>query len=254
MDTLKPTLVLLLLLCFAPLAAADEPILLVTNEWTPYVSSDRDNPGLITEIILAAFKEAGVEVQVEFRPWRRCALMVEDGAAFAAFPYARTETRQKYAWFSDPIWECRNVFFYLKGRRGNFDYTSLEALRSFVIAGTSGNYYEGVFREKNLTVDYAPGEASGVRKLWEYRADLFAEAEAVGWTLINRLFPGSTFMFGSTPTPWNVNPQSLMVSRRYPDAHILMERFNSGLKTIRENGTYTRIVRKYVKEMSVVEP
>lgn len=86
-----------------------------------------------------------------------------------------------------------------------------------------------------------------MRKLWEYRADLFAEAEAVGWTLINRIFPSSTFMFGSTPTPWNVNPQSLMVSRRYPDARIIMERFNEGVRIIRGNGVYDEIVARYFK-------
>lgn len=241
-------IIILSLLFLSPCASAGEKILLVTDEWIPYVNPYPDNPGLISEIVIAAFDAAGLEVEIKFRPWRRCALMVEDGTAFGAFPYAATEKRRDYAWFSDPMWKCHNVFFYLKGRLGDFDFTKLEDLREMVIAGTSGNYYEGIFAEKGLVVDYAPGEASGVRKLWEYRADLFAEAEVVGWTLINRIFPNSVHMFAATPTPWNIKPQRIMISKKYPDARLIMDRFNDGLRAIRADGTYARIVRAYMAE------
>jgi polar amino acid transport system substrate-binding protein len=224
---------------------AEGPVVLVTDEYPPYVLGKGERPGLLTEIVSAAFAEAGLETRVLYRPWRRCALMVREGDAFGAYPYARTEERAGYAWFSESIWTCRNVFFYLQGRMGAFDYTSLEALRGYTIAGTSGHYYEEIFRQKGLTVDYAPGEASGVRRLWELRAALFAEDELVGWTLINRIFPSRAHLFRSTPTPWNLNPQHLMVSRTYPGSRELLDRFNKGLEAIRRDGTYDRLVDRY---------
>jgi len=242
-------------------ARAAGPVVLVTGEYPPYVQSSGKMPGLLTEIVQAAFAEAGVETRVLFRPWRRCAMMVREGEALGAYPYARTGKRSDYAWFSKTIWTCRNVFFYLEGRLGGFDYTSLDALREYTIAGTSGHYYEDVFREMELTVDYAPGEASGVRRLWEMRAALFAEDELVGWTLIHRIFPSRAHLFASTPTPWNLNPQHLMVSKSYPGARKLMDRFNEGLAAIRRNGTYDRLVERYcqpgrklLKESGVAVP
>jgi polar amino acid transport system substrate-binding protein len=226
---------------------AKGPVVLVTDEYPPYVLGKGDRPGLLTEIVAAAFAEAGVETKVLYRPWRRCAMMIREGDAFGAYPYARTEKRAGYAWFSESIWICRNVFFYLKGRMGDFDYTSLDALGDYTIAGTSGHYYEEIFKQKGLNVDYAPGEASGVRRLWELRAALFAEDELVGWTLINRIFPSRAQLFRSTPTPWNLNPQHLMVSKAYPGSRELLDRFNEGLAAIRRDGTYDRLVEKYCR-------
>lgn len=234
-----------------PVRAA-EPIVLVTDEYPPYVLGKEERPGLLTEIVTAAFAEAGVETKILYRPWRRCAMMVREGDAFGTYPYARTDKRAAYAWFSESIWVCRNVFFYLKGRMGEFDYTSLDALRDYTIAGTSGHYYEEIFKQKGLQVDYAPGEASGVRRLWELRAALFAEDELVGWTLINRIFPSHAHLFRSTPTPWNFNPQHLMVSRVYPGARELLDRFDKGLAAIRRNGTYDRLVGKYCRRSRVL--
>ena len=228
----------------SPCLADAEPVLLVTNEYFPYVSMSEDRPGLLHEVVVAAFDEAGVKARVQYRPWRRCALMVEDGTALGAFPYAETPKRERYAWFSDIIWECRNVFFFLKGRFPDFRFTDLKGLRPYIIAGTSGNYYEDVFEDACLRVDYAPGEASGVHKIWMMRTDLFAEDELVGWNLINRIFPSNKHMFGSS-NAWNTNPQHVMVSKRYPSAKELMERFNQGLAAIRRNGTYDRLVAKY---------
>ncbi|BDQ33883.1 hypothetical protein JCM14722_14250 [Pseudodesulfovibrio portus] len=218
--------------------------MLVTNEYYPYVSLTGDNPGMLYEVVAAAFREVQVEARIECRPWRRCALMVEDGTAFGAFPYARTPRREAYAWFSDVIGECRNAFFFLKGRMAGFSFTGLDALRPYTLAGTSGHFYEEAFERAGLRVDYAPGEASGVHKVRMMRVDLFAEDEMVGWNLIHRIFPSQAHLFSSS-TAWNVNPQHVMVSKRYPEAERLMERFNRGLAAIRENGVYDRIESKY---------
>ena len=249
---MKTIVALLILLLTVPPAMAGESVLLVTNEYPPYVDTSSHAPGILAEIVVAAFREAGVEAKIGFRPWRRCAMLVEDGQVFGAFPYAMTDKRKEYAMFSEPVWTCRNVFFFLKSKMGNHDFTTLEALRGLVIAGTSGNYYEDIFEEAGLTVDYAPGEASGIWKIRERRAVLFAEDEAMGWTLINRIFPDERALFDSTPTAWNVNHVRVMASKRYPGAAELLGRFNAGLRALHANGMYERIVRKYLQDAPVL--
>lgn len=246
MRNLYPLILAVWLVLPVARALGDESVVLVTNEYVPYVNTTEGDRGVLTEIIVAAFNEVGVEVDIRFRPWRRCALLVETGEVFGAYPYAVTEKRRRYALFSDEIWRCRNVFFFHRGRFPGYDFTSLDAMKDMRIAGTSGNYYEEIFEEHGFDVDYAPGETSGVRKIWEMRADLFAESELVGWTLIQRLFPRNMSMFGSTPTPWNVNPQTVMVSKAYPGAEELLRRFNQGLRRIRESGVYDRLVDRYL--------
>ena len=249
---MRTVIIALILILAASSAMAGESVVLVTNEYPPYVDTSSLAPGIIAEIVAAAFLEAGVEARIEFRPWRRCAMLVEDGLVFGAFPYAATDKRKAYAMFSDSVWECRNVFFFLKEKMRGHDFTTLEAIRGLVIAGTSGNYYEDIFREVGLNVDYAPGEASGVWKIRERRAELFAEDEAMGWTLINRIFPDERCLFGSTPTAWNVNQVRIMASKRYPGAAELLGRFNAGLRTLHANGIYDRIVRKYLQDAPIL--
>ncbi|QGY41350.1 transporter substrate-binding domain-containing protein [Pseudodesulfovibrio cashew] len=238
---LIPTLLLLLA---TPVLAED--VVLLSNEYAPYVNVDQNHPGFLTELVVAAFKEVGVKAHVEFRPWRRCAMLVESGSYLGAFPYAISKEREKYAWFSNSIWSCRNVFFYLKKSFPDYDYTNLESMRSYLIGGTSGNYYEKVFHKVGLRVDYAPGEASGLWKLWDRRNDFFAEDELVGWSLIRRIFPEQRERFASTPTPWRINPQHLMISKKYPGSRKLLQRFNEGLKKIRTNGTFHMILSHYI--------
>lgn len=241
---MRMILVTCLLLLSLALPASAEPVLLVTSSYDPYVIEGNRQKGFLYEVVVAAFAEVGVEAQIQYRPWRRCALMVEEGKAFGAFPYGKTAKRAEYAWFTDRIGECRNVFFYLKGRMGDFDFETLADLIPYFIAGTSGHYYETTFEEARLKVDYAPGEASGIQKIWMFRTELFAEDKLVGWALINRIFPKYKHMFGST-SPWNINPQHIMVSKGYPGAENFMKQFNRGLAEIRANGTYDAILSKY---------
>ncbi|WFS62180.1 transporter substrate-binding domain-containing protein [Pseudodesulfovibrio thermohalotolerans] len=187
--------------------------MLVAGEYAPYVMSWTDRPGLLVEVVAAAFARSGVKTTVLFLPWRRCAMMLRQGDAFAAFPFTYTAKRGEYAWFSDTIWISRCVFFYLRGRLGEYDFTSFDDLRGFTIAGTSGHHYEEVFEEKGLSMDYASSEGSGIRKVWEERCALFAEDELAGWELIRRVYPERFDQFGSTPTPWYLAPLSLMVSK-----------------------------------------
>jgi len=248
---MKTLVIALTLLLAASSAMAKECVVLYTNEYPPYVNTTQGRPGILVEIVVASFKEADVEARILFRPWRRCAMLVEDGLAFGAFPYTATKKRKKYALFSDSIWICRSVFFFLKEKMRDHDFTTLEALREFNIAGTSGNHYEETFKRAGLDVDYAPGEASGVWKIRERRAELFAEEEAMGWTLINRIFPDERSLFGSTPTAWNVNQVRLMVSKQYQGAADLLARFNTGLRAVRDKGIYEKIIRKYMRDAPV---
>jgi len=238
--------IFLLLVSVLP-AHADDRLVLVTNTYEPYVYTEGDTPGLFPEVVSAAFGAVGVDIDIEYFPWKRCELLVRTGEVFAAFPYADLPEHDEYAWHADTVVRVRNVFFYKTSRMGRFDYASLGQLRGLRIAGTAGNAYESTFRAAGLTLDMATSEAFGIQKVFEGRADLFAEEERVGWALIAKCYPEFQGMFRATKTAWRETDMTIMVSRRYPDAGILMDRFNEGLRIIRGNGVYDAIIRKYTK-------
>jgi len=228
-------------------ALAMEKVLLVTNTYEPYVYTEGDRPGLFPELITEAFKVVGIEVEYEYIPWKRCEMMVQRGMVLGAFPYADLRQHDFYAWHADPVWWDRSVFFY-KRSRGAVEYESLEDLRGYRIAGTAGNAYIEPFTQVGLDLDLSTKEVHGILKVFEGRADLFAEEELVGWTLIEKYLPHKRKAFGVTQKAWRKTSLTIMISKAFPGAERLMGCFNRGLGIIRENGVYDSIVEEYLSD------
>ncbi len=237
---------LIVFLAFASVPRAmAENVIILTGEWAPYVSESLPQYGYTAEIVTHALLASDIEPVYKFMPWKRCAKMVESGEAFAAFPYAVTEERKKYSYFSEPIAQSRNVFFYLKSKLGSFDYNHLDELKSKTIGGVAGYFYKKIFQEAGLKMDYASGEESAFKKLYMGRVDLVPASELVGWQLINKLYPGESHKFGSTATAFKANDLHLMVSKSFPEATALLQRFNDGLQVIKDKGIDKQLRGKY---------
>jgi len=114
----------------AAFPAVAQTIKIAAGEWAPYVSSDMDDYGFVAvgdngfaaEIVFYAFLSVGIETEFEFLSWDKCEALVKDGSVFAAFPRKRTQQREAFALFSDPIAMSRSVFFYLKENLREFKY------------------------------------------------------------------------------------------------------------------------------------
>jgi len=101
---------LLLLLLNATPGQTEEKLPLATGEWKPFTSAEMEGYGFFTKIITTAFKEAGIDIQYDFYPWKRCEAYIQTGKSFAAFPYSITVKRKTFAYFSDPVSEATTVF------------------------------------------------------------------------------------------------------------------------------------------------
>lgn len=78
---------------FLPIRAID----LVTLDWYPYSNSTRKDKGFVSDLIIRAYRIAGYEVNIVFRPWARALRETEFGVHDAAFPaYYSDERNQRY--------------------------------------------------------------------------------------------------------------------------------------------------------------
>ena len=222
-----------------------EHLVITTGEWSPYVASDLTEKGFTAEIVKESCRAAGLEVTIEFAPWPRCEAVIERGKVFASFPFSRNEVRDKFALFSDPIAFSRSVLFYNTEKIAEFNFSEIDELKSFLIGGVRGYYYEPLFTKKGLLVDYSDNEDAALKKLYFGRVDLMPLNELVGWESIKRLFPQESRRFASSINAIDTNGLSLMVSRNYPEAQELLERFNRGLATILANGVYQKIMQRH---------
>ena len=227
-------------------AAQTRTIVVGTGEWAPYTSEKLDNYGFFSEIVSAAAKEAGLNLEIKFFPWKRGENMAENGQIFAVFPYIRTADREKVFLFSDPVAPSKGKFFYLKSRlKGDLSWTKPADLKPYTIGGVVGYWYEKEFKAVGLDLDMVFDEETNFTKLKAGRIDLAASEELVGWQLITKLFPNDKNLFTVSKQSVNVSDMMLMVSRTYPDASTILILFNDGLKKLKANGKYAAILKKY---------
>ena len=243
MRSLKIALMACLLTASASAGIAAEPLVLATGEWPPYTSKHLEGYGIISRIVSAVVREMGMTAEFRFYPWKRAELLTRAGAVFGAFPYAITEERKEAFDFSHMILESRTVFIYNKRlMAAPPTWEGLLDLGVYRIGGVIGYSYVPLFEKAGLPVEYVTLDEQNIKKLFTGRLDLVIANEAVGRTLIRRLYPDKQDTFGITGQSIIVGHSHLMISRSYPGHARLKERFNRALERIRENGTYRALL------------
>lgn len=239
------------ILIFASLAlilatrAMTQVIPLATGEWAPYTGEKLAGQGLVTEIVTAAFKAGGLQTGYSFFPWNRCELAVQDGSAFAAFPYAMTEERKKLYDFSSPVMNSRSVVFYYEGQGKDMDWASLKDFQKVKLGAGAGYWYIEDLKKNGLAYDTVADTDTAFKMLQAGRFQYFIENEVVGKETIKRLFPKDTTKFKTLSKPYDENQFFLIVSRKYPGAAELLKKFNTGLAVVKADGTYKAVLAKY---------
>ncbi len=162
------------------------------------------------------------------------------------FPYGYTKERAKEFLFSDVLLVTSTKFFYYKKHTPKkIEWNDLTDLKSYLIGGVLGYYYEVEFKNAGLNVDYAPSETMSLKKLFHDRVSLVPLDEAVGWDLIMKNFPDEIDNFGVVEKAHDTSGNFLMVSKSYPDSENILKKFNVVLEKIKQNGVMEAILKKY---------
>jgi polar amino acid transport system substrate-binding protein len=97
----------------------------------------------------------------------------------------------------------------------------------------------GLNYEPTTTIDQS------LQKLVAGRLDLIIDNKDVIFHAVQRLYPDDRYYFKTLPVPLEKTPTALLVSRAYPGAKDILNKFNKGLSIIKKNGEYDRIISKY---------
>jgi polar amino acid transport system substrate-binding protein len=128
-----------------------------------------------------------------------------------------------------------NVFFYNKKVHPNgIKYANLNELTGYHISGVTGYWYEDLFAKAKLQVEYVTSDEQGMTKLYFNRVDLAATDELVGWALIKKLYPREIAQFAVVEKPFSTTQLHLLVSRKYPHAAEITQKFNATFEKLRE--------------------
>jgi polar amino acid transport system substrate-binding protein len=225
----------------APMARADD-ITLTNGEWLPFMSEHLPQYGVISRIVSEAFALEGVTVHYVFRPWPRALAEAQRGLAQGSIIWsegAPGSQRLRDFYFSSVVLEDQLVFFHRTDRA--FTWETFADLANYRIGGVAG--YEYRFEDvPGLRVDRAPTDELSLRKLLAGRIDAFPSSQDVGMYLLRTRFTPEeaariTVFKGAA---YSSTRYHLILPRSLADSPAYLERFNRGLRRLKESGRYAK--------------
>lgn len=231
----------MLLAGMAAAAAAPLPRLTITAEHSPPASmtDGRRVIGRESEKIQEMLARAGIAYTIDVLPWKRAFTLAQRNPDTCVYSTSRTPEREALFKWIGPTDEAQWV---LMGRAGrHYQVQTLEDARKLRIGTYHGDVRDEFLRARGFDVDGAPDNAANPKKLMLGRIDLWA----VG-VRNNDLGALAKFAAPETLVPvltFHRTKVYLACNPSVPDA--LVERLNGILDTMRKDGTFTRLEKKY---------
>jgi polar amino acid transport system substrate-binding protein len=227
------------LLAVAPASTwAIETIVLTTGDWPPYVLQEEPGHGTIARIVSEAFALEGIQVRYVFSSWTRAYVDAEQGRADGSIIWLADVERTRKFHYSDPVFEAKTVLFHLKSQP--FDWTRIEDLYPITVGGTIGYKYQ-FEPNPHIHIDRGPTDEAGFRKLLGARFPVFISDLNAGKAILRTHFTvdeEQRVTFHSRPI--KITSYHLILPKKLARSTALLERFNRGLKRLRESGKYAQ--------------
>ena len=231
-------------------ALAERVVNLANGEWPPYLSESYKNYGVASDIVSKAFEAQGIRVNYGFFPWKRgyeFARLNPDWHGTLIWTYS--EERAAEFLYSDVVITLNDVFFHRSDKP--FDWDSMDDLKGLTVGATLGYFYGSEFekaeQEEVFSVDRVPDDVTNLKKLMRGRIDVFPLTTEVGYELVFDTFPESSrHLIINHKKPIRSSSYHLILSKNIDENAKLLEEFNQGLKKIKANGVYEKLIEQSI--------
>ncbi|MCP4356037.1 MAG: transporter substrate-binding domain-containing protein [Proteobacteria bacterium] len=231
------------LVCVAEGTAADKIIKIVDSPWLPYYGQFLPNYGLVPEIVTAAYAQTGYTPKYNVMSWSRALKDLKNGKYDAVVTASYTEERAKIYLYSEFYMASPIVFF--KRRESPITWNTLDDLKNYKIAVLKGYSYSPDFDASSLRKVVARSEVLSFKKLYYKQADLVVMDQVVGHYILTNKLVGAERDAVPLQPPLYTDKLYLMFSKKIPNVKEKIKAFNKGLKVIKSNGTFSRILAKH---------
>lgn len=245
------SLPLALLYCTLALA---EPLRLTNGEWPPYLGEQLPYNGVASRIVSEAFALQGIQVQWEFHPWARSLQLAERGQRAGSAVWLPSKEREEKFFISEPVLESSYYLFHRKDY--DFDWKRVADLQGRRLVGTRGYDYGEAFQQGEasgqLQVHRVTSDELAFRQLLAGRVDLFPMDKVVGFDMLHQHFSAAErAQLSFHPTPLRSDSLHLLLSKQVANNAALIERFNLGLKQLRDSGKITQYLLEMQQPLSL---
>ncbi|WDE09721.1 substrate-binding periplasmic protein [Thalassomonas haliotis] len=220
---------------------AQETIRIATGEFPPYYSQKYKNYGPTPAIVVQAFAQVNIKVEFGFFPWNRSLELAKNNIWDATCCWFETPEWGADFYYSDAVRVREKIFFHLKSYP--FDWQSFDDLKGLRIGATVKYSYGEAFDAANkagkLLIEQAPSNEMNLKKLFVGRIDIFPIDRQMGYQLLADSFsPEKTQLITHHPKILFTDSVKLLVSKKHPKNQYFIDKFNQGLKMLKEKGEY----------------
>lgn len=194
--------------------------------------------GRETEKIRDMLERLAIPYKIDILPWKRAYTMAQQQPQTCVYSTSRTAEREKQFKWVGPTDEAEWVFM---GRADHkFILRTLDDARSLRIGTYNGDARDEFLRTRGFNVEPVQSDASNPKKLLLNRIDLWAVGLRAGSALPPQLGGNGVIVPLLT---FNRVKVYLACNPSVSDA--LVERMNATLDTMRRDGTFAKLERKY---------
>lgn len=244
------TLLLALLSCLALHARAGDELRIVTEELPPYnMTQSGKVTGLSTDVVQAVLAETGMRGNsIHSMPWARAYDIALNSENVLIYSITRTEKREKlFKW----VGQIAPVRWYLVSLPGkNLHLKHIDDARSYQIATVNEDAGEQYLVSKGFAIGKNLQSSNkyefNYEKLKLGRVDLWITNELNAIYLIRQAGDDPASMVRSLHLSdmGGADGLDMAFSLKTPDA--VVERFKKGLETIKKNGVYESLLKKWL--------
>ncbi|MCB5197297.1 substrate-binding periplasmic protein [Deefgea salmonis] len=227
--------------CFA----VPQEIELANGEWPPLLSASLPQYGYASQIVSRAFALENIQVKYRFYPWKRSLDEARRGNVQGSLLWIDSAERRQDFLYSQPVYRSKVVLFFNRDRPIN--WSQLNDLKGRRLGITHGYYYGAALSQlllsQQVLSDIGNSDAQNFAKLLAKRVDGFPCEEIVGMYLIRHALGGKALEQLSISAPMiHEEPMYLLISRKTPNAEMLLQRFNRGQAKMQASGELNAIL------------
>lgn len=220
--------------------------------WEPYQFKKGDEvTGLDNDLVRAMADEAGCTLTFVQAPWKRQLEDIQRGKLDMTSAASHNAEREAFAYFSEPYRDETMVLLVRNGEAGKYEFSRFMDMvpAGFKLGVTRDYYYGEDFKEAMGKREFAILVSDVTADLQNFKK---LEAGRIDGVLSDRFVSADIIRNNGLQGKFEVHPMlvtssgvHLIFSKQSVNTEIV-ERFNKALAAIKANGTYDRILNKYL--------
>ena len=235
-----------------PNLANAENIIIANYEWAPYAGESLPHHGLLSDITKSAFKNQGIDIQYEFMTFEQGLAQTKAGTVSGTTAWTNLTNWSDDYLYSNPIMKHDLVIY--KRVYAELKTKPLTKLYGKRIGIQKGQRYNKLLMtlidNDRLTPIYSDSPKESFYKLLTGKVDFCVQTSLAGQATLNKYFTESEIgALNNIESTFSISPSYLALSAKPEENKILMEKFNAGLKAIKQDGTFDKMVENFLADL-----